>query len=81
MNDIVLIVLLGICITIGICMTIGLFCGYMLFRIDWVYEYRVDVLHDDMGRYDKLPTFHAMLYSCLFTRDMDKVVDKLLSSK
>ena len=35
---------------------------FMLFRNDWVYKVRTRILHEDMDRYMRLPSYEGMLY-------------------
>lgn len=45
---------------------------YFLYRNNWVYKERIKLIHIDMSKYDKLPSYDYMLYCKPFTWNINK---------
>jgi hypothetical protein len=50
---------------------------YMLIRNTWVYNIRMEVLHEDFITYCKLPSYDNMLYKYFYIWNKQKFLDMI----
>ena len=50
-----------------------IFCLILLYRVERVYKYRVDLIWDDFETYNKLPSYNEMFWK-FWIWDLDKFV-------
>ena len=50
-----------------------IFCLILLYRVERVYKYRVDLIWDDFETYNKLPSYNEMVWK-FWIWDLDKFV-------
>jgi hypothetical protein len=55
---------------------LALACIYMLIRCDWVFRKRTDLIWTDMARYERLPSYEAMMLRYPFTWSLEKIEAK-----